>query len=428
MLALALAAGPPATGHATAQEPARPQPSYRATGKDPATADNRPRAVAHPAGPCAAEAGCYLPDPNPASTEGLPVDSHTGDIYERPTAPGAGATRVTAAVDVVSARVGSDDAWFYFRIELAGRAPDGKHLPHAYGFELDFDDDPAGELLVVVSNPSASLGTAFGTTGMSAHWNQNSDIFGPTAELPDGPIPGDGYEVLAFEGGANRLEGRRAVGDPLRGRVAARGAAVELAVRRRFLDALKENAAGIDISGDVNKVGLRANAAVAPIDPSAFTRHDRVGRRQSGSPYPFLRLRPTDPATCPFDEQGLSLADREALDSGTDQDSGIPNPCYPAGAVAQYDNAYYVTTTYTPEEVAGQPAGPVEGELPAAGEGGPAAGEETPVGMLLLAGVVAPGGAVLVALRRRDRRRGRAASGDGPDATLGQEEGSDIVG
>jgi hypothetical protein len=161
-----------------AQSPPSPTPVYGVSGEDAVTADNRPQAFAHPAASCPAATPCYLPDPNPAPTEGFPVDSYTADVYERPTTPAASAApAVFPALDIVSSQVGADEDYVYFRINLFGIDSAGS-LPYDYGFELDFDDDPAGEVLVRLTNPGASLGTRFGVTGLVAFWNENSNILG----------------------------------------------------------------------------------------------------------------------------------------------------------------------------------------------------------------------------------------------------------
>lgn len=338
-----------------AQPPPAPAPVYGVTREDAVTADNPPQAFTHPSASCPAASPCYLPDPNPPPLEGLPVDSHTADVYERPTEPGPAATTVHAALDIASSQVGADADYLYFRINLFALDPGTRSLPFVYGFELDYDDDPAGDLLVRVADPGANLGTRFGVAGVAAFWNQNNNLFGERAGLPDGPGGNaDGYEILAFDQGANHLNRAPGGNDAVLARIAPDGPALELAVRLPFFDAVKLNPAGVDVSGGVNKAGLRPNASREPIDPASFTLHDRFGRGESGSPFPFLRLAPPS-AACPASDRGLAQADREVFDSGTGIDTGIPNPCYPIRALAPFDSAYFTMGTTDPTPTPGPP-------------------------------------------------------------------------
>ncbi|PLS75849.1 MAG: hypothetical protein CYG61_04680 [Actinobacteria bacterium] len=380
-----------------AQRPASPRPVYGITGEDPVTADNRGRALSHPQASCGPDNPCYLPEPNPAPVEGLPVDSHTADTYERPTAPGSAATGVISAVDIASAQVGADEDRLYFRINLADVDERTRGLPYVYGFELDYDDEDAGDLLVRVTDPAGNLGTRFGVGGVAAFWNANSNVFGATAHLPDGPGGTiDGYEVLAFDQGANHVKDNPGGDRAVVARVAPdRAASVELAVARPFLEAVTTYDPRIDLGGPFTKLALRPNASTRMIDPAAFTLHDRFGRQESGSPYPFLRVAPESP-TCPASDAGLTQAAREALDSGTDADTGIANPCYPNRALAEYDNAYYTVGTTDPTPTPGPPGGDQQAQR--TGRGGTRWGLVLAVGVALASAVT-----LALALRRPDR-------------------------
>lgn len=398
-LGLVLVAAIPAGG----QEDAVPRPDYEAALKDAGTADNQPRTVPGPSDGCRPDSPCYLPDPNPDSKEGLPVDSYTADVYERPTGVGPAAATVLRAIDIVSHQVGGDGTWFYFRVNLAGPFSTHEGAPPFYGMEIDFDDDPAGEVLVVVG--AATLGTAFSPEGLAAYWNRNSNILGKEADLPEGPGGTiDGYEVAAVVDGRNQLEAQPGGASPVLARAAENGTAVEVAVRRALLDASKFNERGEDISGGVNELGLRPLASVAAIDPAAFSFHDRFGRRETGSPYPYLRIPPPDPI-CPVGDKDLSIEDRTALDSGTPDDTGIANPCYPSSVLSGFDNSFFASTTYDPPDPdeAAQPPRLDDANLPEP------AGKSivVPVLVLVVTGAGAAGYGTM-AVRRR-RRRGEAA-------------------
>jgi hypothetical protein len=411
--ALALAALVPLEIPASAgAQPGPPSPVYGASGEDPVTADNQPQAFAHPSAACPASSPCYLPEANPAPTEGFPVDSHTADTYERPTSAGAAATAVLAAIDIASSQVGADEDYLYLRINLAGVDPASRALPYVYGFELDYDDEDAGDLLVRVTNPGADLHSRFGATGVVAYWNKNSNIFNATAHLPDGPTgTADGYEVVAFDQGSNHLENAPGGAEAVVARIAPdRAASLELAVRRPFLEAVTTYDPRLDLSGRFTKLALRPSASRGPIEPAWFTLHDRFGRRDSGSPFPFLRVAPLSPG-CPVSDVGLTQAGRSALDSGTGADTGIPNPCYPNRAIAEFDNAYYTVGTSDPTPTPGPPTGQ-EGNREEAGR------SARPV---FLAAMVAGASVVVLvlALRPRARRAPRDGAGKAGPTTGG---------
>ncbi|HUP70745.1 MAG TPA: hypothetical protein VM142_13155, partial [Acidimicrobiales bacterium] len=163
----------------------RPTPVYAVTVADPVSAGAIPLA-------------------NPAAGA-TPVDSYTADLYERPFRVGPGGTTVLPALDIVSSRAGAGATHLHYRIDLAGPESGPGKLPYSYAFEVDLDDDPAGDLLVRVDDPSAGVGPTFGTKGVSAYWNENSNATGPNPGVPDGPdATPDGYEVDVFDQGTNR--------------------------------------------------------------------------------------------------------------------------------------------------------------------------------------------------------------------------------
>lgn len=299
----------------------------------------------------ATSAAGTVPPPNPPAGAEAAVDSYTADVYERPYAGGPGGTSVLPDVDITSARAGAGAEHLHYRMDLAGVDPGTGRLSHSYAFELDFDDDPAGDLLVRVDGTGTTLATSFAATGVTAFWNRNSNVTGPTAHFPDGPgATPDGYEEVVFDAGANRLPGAQGGGDAVTARLAPeRPASLEVAVAADFLQEMNDDL-------PVNKVSFRASASAAVIDHGAYYLHDRFGRAEAGSPYPFLRTAGA-PSACPERDADLSAEQRAALDSGTGNDTGRANPCHPAAAVAAYDNAVFATAAPGSQPVPGQ-AGP----------------------------------------------------------------------
>lgn len=325
----------------------RPTPVYAVTVADPTSA-------------------AAVPLANPAAGE-TPVDSYTADLYERPFRVGNGGTTVLPALDIVSSRAGAGATHLHYRIDLAGPDPGPGKLPYFYAFEVDLDDDPAGDLLVRVDDPGAGVGPTFGTKGVSAYWNENSNVTGPNPGLPDGPdATPDGYEVVVFDQGTNRRP--KAIGGDaaVLARVAPdRAASVEIAVDAAFLQDLNADLA-------VTKVSFRAGASERPLDHRTYYLHDKLGRAEAGSPYPFLQL-PGAPAVCPARDDALSADQRSALDSGTGSATGMANPCHPSAGVAAYDNAAFATAAPGAQPVPGQ-AGP-DLSVSASHRGKPGAGD-----------------------------------------------------
>lgn len=307
-----------------------------------------------------------VPPANPAAGE-TPVDSYTADLYERPFRVGPGGTTVLPALDIVSSRAGVGATHLHYRINLAGPAPGPGKLSYSYGFEIDYDDDPAGDLLVRVDDPGAGVGPTFGTRGVSAFWNENSNVTGPNQGVPDGPdATPDGYEVVVFDQGTNRRP--KAVGGDaaVLARLAPdRAASVEIAVDAAFLQNLNADLA-------VTKVSFRAGASERPLDHRTYYLHDKLGRAGAGSPYPFLQL-PGAPAVCPARDDALSAEQRSALDSGTGSATGMANPCHPSAGVSAYDNAVFATAAPGAQPVFGQ-AGP-DLSVSASHRGKPGAGD-----------------------------------------------------
>lgn len=312
-----------------------PRPGYGAAVPDAVTVDNVPRPARSPEERCPA-AGCVVAEANP-EPPGRVVDSYTADTYERPVSSGPGSAVVLPALDITSVRAGTRGEFLFYRIDLAG--PDGGGgLPFSYAFEIDYDDDPAGDLLVRLDNPRAGLSTTFAAAGVVAFWNQNSNAAGPNPGTPDGPgASPDGYERRVFDGGANTLDGAPGGERAVLARVAPdREASLEVAVDGRFIQAMNDDLPAASAS-------FRATASRATLPESSYYLHDRFGRRDVGSPYPFLRLAGA-PAECPNREVGLNGEQRAALDSGTGDDTGRPNPCYPSRVpVAEMDNTGFTS-------------------------------------------------------------------------------------
>lgn len=272
-------------------------------------------------------------------------------MYERPIAARGQTVEVLPAVDIASARAGTGRDHLHYRIDLAGLDPSTGRLAHSYAFELDYDDDAAGDLLVRVDDPGESSSSSFGTGGVSVFWNQNSNATGSNPGFPDGPgASPDGYEVVVFEHGAARVAGAAASAEVVTARLAPdRTASLELAVDAAFVQSLNDDLA-------VTKVSFRAGASRTSLHPGSYYLHDKLGRAEAGSPYPFLQSRGA-PDACPAADASLPAEQRSALDSGTGAATGLPNPCHHRMELSAYDNTAFVTMAPPSRPTAGNPGG-----------------------------------------------------------------------
>src|SRR5688572_24776368 len=301
-------------------------PMYTTTLMDAITGDNATQDFTVPGVTCN---DCYVPDPNPG------VDSYTDDIYERPMGSGSGASAYFANLDITSGQMGSDATYFYFRINLFGA---GSGLNAKYAVAINCDADARPDVYLRVDDPQGNMGTTFDEKAVFASYDTNNDVGAANINEPDGPGGSDnGYETLVFDQGTNNAPGGAGGADAVQARVAPTGTAVEFAVERVFLDA---------VCGKMAKqVGFCVQTAQGGQTASGTQLlHDEYSRLSGGSPYPWLSMAGA-PASCPDtnaadDPPALTPAQRAALDSGTNVDTGIVNPCYPSGGnILLHDSA-----------------------------------------------------------------------------------------
>lgn len=316
---------------AAVAQAAPPAPAYSYSRNDAVTGDNALQSFTHPNASCSAGSPCRLPDPNPPAGS-VVVDRYTDDLYERPSGSGSDASRYYAAIDIVSSLTGFDSEYLYYRINLYGVDAGSGNLPYFYSYEINFDNDPQGDMLVRVASPGSNVGTTFGVAGVIGFLDLNNNMGGANKSLPDGPGgAGNGYEYLAFDQGTNNLAGSPGGSDAIVARIMPGSpATVELAVKRSFMNAAKGSA--------VTSAQFRSFASKGSIGEGFFELHDNYGRNDSGSPYPFLQSTGA-PASCPNgNDNTLTTAQRTALESGTNVNTGIFNPCYPTTGIYEIDN------------------------------------------------------------------------------------------
>lgn len=312
-----------------------PSPVYQRFFTDAITGDNTPVTVTGTPHNCPAGRPCWIADANLGA--GGPIDSYKDDIYERPAGRGNTARTYYPAIDIVSAQAGVSASWIHYRIDLFDS--EAGAFPYFYAFEINFDDDPAGDAVVQVAQPTS----AWSSAGVRVDLDADHSLGGARALIADGAgHAGGGYALNQFDGGTNTAPG--APGGTTAAQARIVGNSVELAVYRPFLAALAPE--------PIRKAGFRGFAGRQDIGPSRLYFHDDRSRATMGSPYPYLEQ--AGATACPngtAGDDGLSAAEISALESGTRVNTGRVNPCYALAGIYEIDNTGTVASLAQQEDV-----------------------------------------------------------------------------
>jgi len=100
-------------------------------------------------------------------------------------------------LDIICTRLLRDSQWVYVNIKLVGPNPSGGLLGD-YGVEIDLNVDGRGEVLLLAAKP----GTTWSTDGVRVWQDINHDVGAAHPIQSDGPVNGDGYEMLIFDQGS----------------------------------------------------------------------------------------------------------------------------------------------------------------------------------------------------------------------------------
>ncbi|MDX2092470.1 MAG: OmpA family protein [Kofleriaceae bacterium] len=312
-----------------------PAPVYQRFFTDAITGDNAPVSVTGTANNCPPGWPCWIADANLGSSG--PVDSFKDDIYERPAGRGNAARTYYPAIDIVSTQVGLTTSWLYYRIDLFGpeagqSSGTAAAFPHFYAFEINLDDDPAGDAVVEVAQPTA----AWSNAGVRVHVDSDDTIGGPRGFVADGAgHAGGGYEDTLFDTGVNTAFGAPGGATAVQARIV--GNSVELAVFRPFLASTTPSV--------ILKAAVRGYASRSDVGPNRLYLHDDRSRATLGSPYPYLEH--AGAPACPngvAGDDGLTAAQISALESGTGVNTGRANPCYALAGIYELDNTATVAT------------------------------------------------------------------------------------
>ena len=129
-----------------------------------------------------------------------------GDIYalNRLERPFLQDMSYVSDLDIRSFSVGADADWYYVSIELSGSDPNNS-IDINYGVEIDLDFDGFGDFIVWAHPPYA---TTWETDTVQVFKDTDHDSGGASSLQSDTTSPGNGYDTLLFDGGADQT------GDP----------------------------------------------------------------------------------------------------------------------------------------------------------------------------------------------------------------------
>ena len=127
-----------------------------------------------------------------------PCDSWDINLLER--AVSADLSQFYHYLDILSARAGLSDGWFYFSIDLFGAGVPADGVDLTYFVEIDRDQNGRGDVLISVTNLDL-YGSDWTTTGVKAFQDLTGDVGGITAVRSDNLPSADGYETMVFDDG-----------------------------------------------------------------------------------------------------------------------------------------------------------------------------------------------------------------------------------
>jgi hypothetical protein len=221
----------------------------------------------------------------------LSGDNILNNIYERPFT--SKDMVYEPDLDIQTAEIAADDAFFYFTITLKGVDMGAGKLTATYGIEFDRTQTGRGDLLVYASDPQPEWSTA----NLNVYTDKNLTVGGLKPMVAEAGMAGDGYETSVA------LENDRAAF----ARVSPKSAyAVQIAVSRKLLDNSTEFLWG-------------AWADKVIKDPSKFDYNDNFGPGAAGSP-----IKPSDD----YPLKALPSLDNTCrLPFGITRTAGIPGMC-----------------------------------------------------------------------------------------------------
>ncbi|MBN8580138.1 MAG: hypothetical protein J0L96_05660 [Anaerolineae bacterium] len=166
-------------------------------------------------------------------------------------------------IDIQAASVFEDDNWVYGTIAIKEDAASECSFNGRYGFEVDWNIDGGGDLLVLALTPSS---TEWTTANVEVWFDENDDVGGALKNTSDeATSQDDGYESQIFGGGIGE--------DPDMAWVRISptdSCTVQIALKQAALE------------GNMYLIGMWAGND--QLDPALFDHNDGVTHEQAGSP------------------------------------------------------------------------------------------------------------------------------------------------
>ena len=104
-------------------------------------------------------------------------------------------------LDILSAELGTDGTWFYFRLTTFDVNQNTEELDGTYAIEIDIDIDGRGDVLILARNPGDEAIQDWTVSGAQFLGDSDNDVGNQKPLVPDPPTTGDGYDTLSFDQG-----------------------------------------------------------------------------------------------------------------------------------------------------------------------------------------------------------------------------------
>jgi hypothetical protein len=104
-------------------------------------------------------------------------------------------------LDILSAELGQDAEWTYFRLTIFNENDEDGYLAGTYAIEIDIDIDGRGDVLALAKAPGEEAAEDWTTQGVQFWGDDDNDVGNQIPLVPDGPSNSDGYDVLVFDAG-----------------------------------------------------------------------------------------------------------------------------------------------------------------------------------------------------------------------------------
>ncbi|GAB4547478.1 MAG: hypothetical protein Fur002_23520 [Anaerolineales bacterium] len=119
-------------------------------------------------------------------------DSYKYNWFERPFLQDM---TYVADMDIASYNLNYDEKFFYVSIETVGSNPNNE-IGINFNVELDADADGFGDFIIAAHPP---YDVNWSNENLQIFQDSNHDTGGLSAEVAEGPLPGDGYDTLIFD-------------------------------------------------------------------------------------------------------------------------------------------------------------------------------------------------------------------------------------